>query len=116
MANPIPCQVCGEIEDADFMVTARSMSSQALFQAVTQAELYTLGICMDCLIGLMQAVEVARNQDTGPEPAGPEPEPAEPEVKGDGDPEPFPEGDPPPEAEGEQVGEETEAATADVDG
>lgn len=116
MAQPIPCAVCGEQPDADWMVTART-------EATGWEPGTTVGLCVNCWIGLAFA---KAEEIMGDQPAGPETPPEEPgvleQVEADegeqpvarrngrarkSEPEPEPEPGPQPEAEPE---------AADVDG
>ena len=112
MANPIACQVCGENPDADFMVTARTDSSVALLMAVTQSEQSTIGLCMDCWIGLAQAVEMARNLDGPPDEPIPEETPAPAEEPAEVGEEPKSTESPPDDDDEEKDEQEVEAAAS----
>lgn len=66
MAAPIPCSMCAESPDADFLVTSRNPD----FVLGDQA---TVGICVDCLIKLGLAMYAGQVDEATPTP---EPEPA----------------------------------------
>lgn len=63
MASPIPCAVCQQVADGDYLLTARNDRT-----GFTPGQ--TLSLCEGCLIGIV----VAKLQDMAPEPE-PEDEP-----------------------------------------
>ena len=66
MAQQIPCAVCQEVADADYLVTART-------EATGWPPGTTIGLCEQCYIGMALA-KVAEAQGVAVEPEpGPEP-------------------------------------------
>jgi hypothetical protein len=67
MANPIPCGICRQVEDAEFIVTDRTPDAQIM-------GVPTLGMCVQCFIQkgfeMAQALQAVLSEDSAPVPVG----------------------------------------------
>jgi hypothetical protein len=67
MAQPIPCGICRQVDDAEFVVTDRTPEFVVLGAP-------TLGVCVSCLIDLGrrlgEALAMAQAEESAPVPVG----------------------------------------------
>jgi hypothetical protein len=67
MANPIPCGICRQVDDAEFIVTDRTPDAQIM-------GVPTLGMCVQCFIKkgfeMAQALQAVLDEQSAPVPVG----------------------------------------------